>query len=496
MAETVFSALAISSSDSKVIAKKSSSATVRPSIKNPFWSAAQPYVGGTPDDTTSRQPPCRSAARASATASAPTGKRYRVTTPQALKILTTGNMVYPSVFDAALPPLAYHDAASPEDAHKLIGQAREQSPIAMGPYGPEVLTYDLARTVMRDPRFSMPKGIGLVVQGITSGPVWDRVSKLIISYDGPEHLRLRRLVSRAFTPRAVERLRSTCIEVITELVDRVAAVGSCDVVAELTGPYPVPIICALLGTPRHDWELFSRLAEDISSVFGTNVAAEESTILCAWDQLDAYLKGMIARRRQSLSDDLISELIRAEENGDRLTHDELLSLAAFLLVAGTDTSRNQLAAAVQVLCDYPEQWALIAEHPELAPQAVEEIMRHFPITFMTLRVAAEDVELDGLLIPAGAFVLVNTAGANRDPAVYDDADRLDITREGAPPMLTFGGGAHYCLGASLARLELVEGLRVITRRLPPPRSAGPVPWRPLIGSSGPTALPVEFDIRR
>jgi cytochrome P450 len=401
----------------------------------------------------------------------------------------------PNVFEAGLPTLAYHDAATPEQAHRLIGQARQLTPIAMGPYGPEVLTYELARTVLRDPRFYMPKGIGLVVQGITSGPVWDRVSKLIISYDGPEHLRLRRLVSRAFTPRAVERLRSTCIEVITELVDRVATVGRCDVVSEVTGPYPIPIICALLGAPRHDWELFSRLAEDISSVFGNNVAAEESAILSAWDQLDSYLQAMIAARRESLSDDLISDLIRSEEDGDRLTQDELLNLAAFLLVAGTDTSRNQLAAAVQVLCQYPDQWALLGERPDLAPQAVEELMRHFPITFMTLRGALEDVELGDVTIPAGAFVLINTAGANRDPAIYDDPDRLDITRKDPPPMLTFGGGAHYCLGASLARLELVEGLRVITRRLPPPRLAGPVTWRPLLGSSGPTALPVEFELR-
>jgi cytochrome P450 len=236
------------------------------------------------------------------------------------------------------------------------------------------------------------------------------------------------------------------------------------------------------------------LAEDISSVFGNNVAAEESTILRAWDELDDYLRAMIAERRKSLTNDLISDLIRSEEDGDRLTQEELLYLAAFLLVAGTDTSRNQLAAAVQVLCDYPEQWELLGEHPELAPQAVEELMRHFPITFMTLRGSLEDVELGGVKIPAGAFVLVNTAGANRDPVVYHDPHRLDITRRGAPPPLTLGGGAHYCLGAALARLELAEGLRALTSRLAPPRSAGRVTWRPLLGSSGPTSVPIEFDV--
>jgi cytochrome P450 len=247
--------------------------------------------------------------------------------------------------------------------------------------------------------------------------------------------------------------------------------------------YPVPIICALVGAPGEDWELFSRWADDLSKAFGANVAAEESAILQAWEQLDAYLEELIAARRHSLSDDLISELIRAE----------LVNLVAILLNAGTDTTRNQLAAAVQVLSDHPDQWALLAEHPELAPKAVEELMRHSPIVFASLRVATTDVELGGVLIPEGAYVMANTAAANRDPAMYDDPDRLDITREGAAPMLTFGGGMHYCLGAHLARVELAEALKVITRRMPNARCAGPAPWRPLAGISGPTSLPIAFE---
>jgi cytochrome P450 len=143
-------------------------------------------------------------------------------------------------------------------------------------------------------------------------------------------------------------------------------------------------------------------------------------------------------------------------------------LAAVLLMAGTDTTRNQLAAAVQVLCDHPDQWALLAEHPELAPRAVEELMRHTPAIFGAMRKAVEDVELGGVVIPAGTLVIANTAAANRDPAVYDDPDRLDITRENPPAMLTFGGGIHYCLGAHLARAELAQALAVMTRRMPDP----------------------------
>jgi cytochrome P450 len=399
----------------------------------------------------------------------------------------------PSVFDLALPTIAYPDARNPDECHHIIRLARQQAPIALGPYGPEVLTYDLVRTVLRDPRFAMPRGIAFVAQGITCGPVWDRVIKLLISLDGAEHDRQRRLVSKAFTPRAAARMRTACVDVITEVVDRYTASGRCDVVADIARPYPVPIICTLVGAPREDWQLFSRWADDISKVFSYNIAGEESAIVRAWEQLDAYLEDLIARRRQNLADDLISELIRAEDDGDRLTHDELLSLVANLLIAGTDTTRNQLAAGVQVLCDHADQWTWLAEHRDLAPKAVEEVMRYYPITFNTLRQAIDDVALAGVTIPAGTLIVANTAAANRDPAVFDEPDRLDITRDRPAAILTFGGGVHYCLGAHLARIELAEALRVITARMPNPRRTGPAPWKPITGICGPTTLPIQFD---
>ena len=243
------------------------------------------------------------------------------------------------------------------------------------------------------------------------------------------------------------------------------------------------------GDCSRDW------ASDISKAFGANVAEETPAIVRAWESLDAYLEELIARRRKNLGEDLISELIRAEDNGDRLSHDELVSLAAILLNAGTDTTRNQLAAAVQVLSAHPDQWALLAEHPELAPQAVDELIRHTPIILRRHCASpSEDVELGGVLIPAGTYVIANTASANRDPAVYGDPDRLDITRQASPALQTFGGGVHYCLGAHLARVELCEALRVITRRMPNARRTGPAPRRLPTELSGPTTLPIEFDI--
>jgi cytochrome P450 len=209
--------------------------------------------------------------------------------------------------------------------------------------------------------------------------------------------------------------------------------------------------------------------------------------------LDAYIDNMVAQRRRSLTDDLLSDLIRADDDGDRLSTDELRMLVAGLLMAGTDTTRNQLAASVQILCDHPDQWALLAEHPELASNAVEETIRHSPVAFGALRTAADDVEVAGIFIPAGIMLLANTAAANRDPAVYDDPDRLDTTRASPSAIQTFGAGIHYCLGANLARLELAEALAVMTRRMPNARRTGPAPWKPLTALSGPTALPIEFD---
>ncbi len=395
--------------------------------------------------------------------------------------------------EIALPTLDYTVETGRDELRELHAEAQRHGPIALGPYGPEVLSYDLVRTVLRDSRFVIPQGMTLVVQGIMSGPIWDRVTKLLVSIDGSQHQRLRRLVARSFTPRAAERMRGACIDVITELVDRRTGTGRCDFVADIADPYPIPIICALLGAPREDWQLFSAWAADISKAFGCSVAEHESSILRAWAGLEGYVEELIAARRRSLTDDLISELIRAEDNGDRLSHEELVNLAVILLNGGTDTTRNQLAAAVQTLADHPDQWELLAEHPELAPQAVEELMRHSPIALGAMRTARVDVELAGVQFPAGSLVIANTAAANRDPDVYDQPDRLDIMRQDAPAMLTFGGGMHYCLGAHLARIEMTEALRVITSRMSNVRSCGPAPWKPMTGISGPMTLPLTFD---
>lgn len=392
-----------------------------------------------------------------------------------------------------LPQLPVFGPEYQKDPHRFLRLARGQSPLATSPFGLVALSYDAVRTVLRDPRFHSPEALGLAGRGVTSGPLWDRAATSILSLNGDEHQRLRRLVSRAFTPKCAASLRDAMAAVITELTDPVTAAGSCDVVADVARPYPIPIICELLGVPRADWRLFSAWTDDLFKIFTLTAARDAPDILRAGDELHAYIDDLVARRRCSLSDDLLSTLIQAEDDGDRLTYDELRTLVRTLLTAGTDTTRNQLAAAVDVFCDHPDQWALLAKQPGLAAQAVEEVIRYSPIVLGVPRIVVEDVELAGITIPADTVVLASSAAANRDPSVYPDPDRFDITRQAAEPILTFGGGIHYCLGVHLAKAELAVALTVMARRMPEIRRTGPAPWKPHFGISGPITLPVRFD---
>lgn len=407
----------------------------------------------------------------------------------------TVDIAAPSVFDAGLPTLHYDITETVHDVAPRIREVRRQSAIAIGPLGPEVLGYELAREILRDPRFVFPPGLHMTARGITSGPLYDRVLGTILGMDGDEHRRLRGLVSKAFTPRASARMEHTIDTVINGLIDQAANAGRCDFVGGIARPYPIPIICALLGAPPQDWERFSLWAEDIFKIvrLDSNLIDEQDTVMRAWDEFDAYIDDMIAERRSRLTDDLISELIRAQDDRDRLSNVEMRMLAFSILSAGTDTTRNQLAASMHVLCDHPDQFALLRDNPGLAMRAVEECMRHSPAVCTTLRTVLDDVTFAGYTFPAGSFISVNTFAANCDPLIYPNPDRFDISREEPPPILTFGGGAHYCLGANLARVELAGALKILSRRISSPRRVTESRWKPMLGLSGPLSLDIEFD---
>jgi cytochrome P450 len=372
--------------------------------------------------------------------------------------------------------------------------AEREDWLARGEFGYVVTHYADVVAVLRDKRWQSAAGVILEMSGITDPEFLSRQRTSILSAEGEEHTRLRRLVGPAFSPRNADELRPFMRSVVDELVDSVAANGRAEVVDEICDPYPIPIICELLGAPRDDWRLFSRWAGDVLRIFDNNLAEDFRVIMAAQDELEAYVRELIARRRSEPGDDLLTQLIAVEEEGDRLSTDELVSLAEAVLVGGTDTTRNQLGLAVAILARHPDQWKLLGEQPELAPRAVEEVMRCFGAVRETGRIASEDIEYRGVTFPKGTFISPAMGVANFDGSVFAEPRAFDITRQPAgQPQLTFGSGIHYCLGAALARAELQEALPILARRMPDLELDGEVGWKPLTaGIWGPERLPVRF----
>ncbi|MCU1393644.1 MAG: cytochrome [Ilumatobacteraceae bacterium] len=398
-----------------------------------------------------------------------------------------------SVHDLELPALDLIDVPFDEAQSVLQGLAAE-SWLARNPFGYTVLRYDDVAAVLRDKRWHNAAAIIPQMAGVTNEEFLARQRVSILSAEGDVHMRLRRLVAPAFSPRAADRLRPFMREVVNGLVDAVARTGQADIAVDICEPYPIPIICELLGAPRDDWQLFSRLAEDVLRIFNGNFEEDLPIIMRAQDELDDYVRGLIAARRARPADDLITALIAAEEAGDRLDTAELVTMVGAVIVGGTDTTRNQLGCSVALLAEHPEQWALLAERPELASRAVDETMRCFGAVRGTGRFASEDIEYRDVLFPAGTLLMPSMSVANRDPAVFADAATFDITREpSSQPNLTLGSGIHYCLGASLAKAELQEALPLLARRLPDLAIDGAITWKPSnVGIFGAEHLPVTF----
>ena len=361
--------------------------------------------------------------------------------------------------------------------------------------GYAVASYEDSLGILRDKRWHNASSRIPEMMGITRSEFLDRQRVSILSAEGDLHTRLRRLVAPAFSPRSADRLRPFMREVINGLIDPVAPTGRADFVADITEPYPIPIICELLGAPKSDWQLFSRLASDVLEIFSADLAQKLDKVMQAQNELDAYTRELIAERRAKPADDLLTDLIAAEEAGDRLSTDELVMMVNAVIVGGTDTTRNQLGCAVALFAEHPEQWALLAERPELAPRAVEETMRYFGAVRGTARFASCDIEYRDVLFPTGTFMAVSLAEANRQPDVFPNADVFDITSPApAQPQLTFGSGIHYCLGAALARAELQEALPLLAQRMPNLRIDGSITWKPDgVGIFGPEKMPVTFD---
>jgi cytochrome P450 len=375
---------------------------------------------------------------------------------------------------------------------------REDQWLVRNLFGYGVVRYEDVIGILRDKRWHSATSRLPELMGITRQDFIQRQRTSILSSEGDEHTRLRRLVAPAFSPRAADRLRPFMRDVINDLVDPVAPAGRADFVSDITEPYPIPIICELLGAPKEDWQLFSRLASDILEIFSADLNDKIDLVMGAQAEMDEYNRQLIAQRRAKPADDLLTDLIAAEESGDRLTTDELLMMVNAVIVAGTDTTRNQLGNAVALFSEHPDQWALLAERPELAPRAVEESMRYFGAVRGTMRFASTEIEYRDVVFPAGTFISIGLAEANRQESVFPNPEVFDITSPApAQPQLTFGSGIHYCLGAALARAELQEALPLLAQRMPNLRVDGTITWKPDgVGIFGPAMMPITFDAGR
>ena len=398
-----------------------------------------------------------------------------------------------SINEIDIPQVDFDFVGSQAERDQLSSIAQD-SWIAKGLFAYPIFNYEDCLAILRDRRWHSAAALAAIAFGVDDPRLSDERQPSILSSEGEVHTRLRRLVAPSFSPRAADHLRPFMREVMNSLIDPIVAQGHCDLAVDICEHYPIPIICELLGAPKSDWQFFSRVAEDVLRIFDANNANEIDLILAAQADLDAYVRQLISERRDSPADDLITSLIAAEEAGDKLSENELVSMVEAVIIGGTDTTRNQLGCSVALFAEHPEQWKLLAERPELAGKAVEETMRFFGAVRSTGRFASEDIEYKGVLFPKGTLVVPSLVLANRDSAVFNEPNTFDITREPAgQPQMTFGAGIHYCLGAALARAEQQEALPLLAQRLPNLRINGDVIWKPsTVAIFGPENLPIAF----
>lgn len=389
------------------------------------------------------------------------------------------------------------DPASRPNPYPLYAQLREAGPLTL-PYGPMTIVarYADCQAVLNDPNSSNDRRksslastrMQLTRKGVT--PVLDKPMFLFL--DPPDHTRLRRLVSKAFTPRVIGQLEPFVRQVVDDALDGAAERGRFEVVSDLAVPLPVAVICKMVGVPMADMSLFSDwstlLARSLDPLTG-HAPDEESTARVK-TSITEYFRQLIIRRRADPGEDLFSALVTLEDSGDQLTEDELISTCAVLVMAGFETTVNLIANGVLALLRHPDQWAALARDPRRAAGAVEETLRYDPPVHMVSRVATTEMEVGGATVEPGSFVVLVLGATGRDKTLVADPERFDAGRR-ASRHLAFSTGPHFCLGASIARLEAKLALARITQRVQGAKLAGePLRYKENISLRGLVELPV------
>jgi len=373
---------------------------------------------------------------------------------------------------------------------------REEDPVHQSPLGFWVCTrYDDAVMILRDPRFGR-EGMAKRMEarlGLTQDT--SRARDMLFQ-DPPDHTRLRALVSRAFTPRVVEVMRPHIQEIVDGLLDRVEGARAMDVIEDLAYPLPVTVICEMLGVPAADQDIFKTWSTDIArSLDAAVLPADSDAIPRGRDArlgLADYFRSLIATRRKDPKPDLLSALIAAEEEGNKLSEGELVSTCMLLLIAGHETTVNLIGNGLLALLQHPDQLRALRDDPGLIQTGVEELLRFDGPVQRTGRMTTAEVEIGDKRIPRDSVVVSVIGAANRDPKQFADPDRLDVSRKDNRH-IAFGFGIHFCLGAPLARLEGQLALGTLLRRMPKLALVSDVPeWRESSTLRGLKSLPVTF----
>jgi pimeloyl-[acyl-carrier protein] synthase len=394
-----------------------------------------------------------------------------------------------AVFNPLLPE--FH--ANPYPFYRAL---REEDPVHESPLGFWVCTrYDDAVMVLRDPRFGREGMADLLESRLGIAQDASHTRDMLFR-DPPDHTRLRGLVSRAFTPRVVEVMRPHIQEIVDGLLDRVEGAGAMDVIEDLAYPLPVTVICEMLGVPIADQDVFKGWSNDIARSLDAAILPAGSDVLPRGREarlaIADYFRSLIATRRKNPAPDLLSALIAAEEEGNKLSEGELVSTCTLLLVAGHETTVNLIGNGLLTLLQHPEQLRALRDDPALIQTGVEELLRFDGPVQRTGRMTTADVEIGGKHIPKGSVVVSVIGAANRDPAHFPDPDRLDVARR-ENRHIAFGFGIHFCLGAPLARIEGQVAIGTLLRRMPALKLVSDTPeWRESSVLRGLKTLPVTF----
>ena len=390
------------------------------------------------------------------------------------------------------------DPANRADPYPLYAKFRERGPIQLPALN--VTVFSTSRDcdeVLRHPSSSSNRWNSTIVQRQLASGAWSKpaVPPGFLFLDPPDHTRLRKLVSKAFAPKVVNALQPDITAMVDGLLDQIAERGHFDVIGDLAYPLPVAVICRLLGVPLEDEPMFSQASGLLAQALDPFVAItgapsgkfKERMQAVQW--LRGYFHELIERRRSDPGDDLLSGLIAVEESGDQLTEEEIVSTCNLVLIAGHETTVNLIANAILVMLRHPEQWAALGADAGRASAVVEETLRYDPPVQLAGRNALEDMVIGDTTMIKGDTMMVLLAAAQRDPAEYDRPEAFDPDR-GTVRHLGFGRGAHYCLGAPLARLEASVALSAVTARFPGARLDSEPQYKTNVTLRGMSALSV------